>query len=68
MRGGQKNVTMAIIAMIAFWVVSGVYIWRLIEQGVGAGIVVPAICFPIAAGLLTCSVMTTLKARKDSPE
>ena len=68
MRGGHKNVTMAIIAMIAFWIVSVVYIWRLIEQGVGAGIVVPAICFPIAAALLTCSVMTALKERKNDQE
>lgn len=64
MKHGHRNIGMAIIAIIAFWIGAIVYVCKLIEEGARSTTVIPAICFPVAAVLLTISVMNLRKQTK----
>ena len=55
----------AIIAMIAFWISTIIYAWKLIDEGARMILVLPVILFSIAATLWTINVINVNKRRKD---
>ena len=56
---------MAIIAAIAFWIAAVVSIWRLAVEGSSPAILIPAICLPIGAILMTKVVVDLSRKRND---
>jgi len=65
MKRSRGNVGIVVVAMIAFWIATMVYVWRLVEEGATIISVVPAICFPVGAVLLTISLLRWQKERRD---
>ena len=61
----KRSLTFAIIAMVLFWIVAVINIWKLIGEKPDVMNVIPAGCFSIAAMAMTISVVRIRKANRD---
>ena len=51
------------IAAVAFWVVTVISLWRVIAGDVAALDVIPVVCFPLAAILLSVAAFRARRGR-----
>lgn len=59
------NIWVSFIVMIAFWIATVISVWKLFADGARIIIIIPSICFPIAAVLWTISVFNWRNRNKD---
>ena len=63
MKQKSANPTWLIVAAVAFWAATVISAWRMISGDVEKIDVIPAICFPLAAILLSIAAMRARRGR-----
>ena len=64
MINNRKKFTYNVIALVVFWIAAIISIWRLIAEEPTLVVIIPAICFPVAAIGMTISVFRIRKLQK----